>query len=396
MIKDLDLMKDITPLFEKRLVIWGAGHMGHLIMEDIVAMGAGSRGIYLCDSDSRLWGMTILGNEISSPDRVKRQMEKEGLEEYIILVTVLSIEAQNEIIGNIERLYGNNVDIYTNYAIEWGIYLNKKNPRMKKEFRDKKLIEHEKNKLLREEHLPQREMALRYFALLPLHNDEIILVYQKGKVGSSSVYRSLRKYNRNVLHCHTLADIGEGENDLCQLLNLKSGKIITLVRDPIARRISEMWENISSVGRYSTEVDFTEIEKYYFKKGFWHGDAEWFDEQMKTFFNIDVFEYPFDTEKGYAVIKQGNIEVLLLKLETLNKMEGVIGDFLGIKNFQLSRNNVGKEKLYRFAFQSFKESFTILQEEIEELYRKSKYMQYFYSEQEREELYAKWAKRVKK
>lgn len=26
MIKDLELMKDITPLFEKKLVIWGVGN----------------------------------------------------------------------------------------------------------------------------------------------------------------------------------------------------------------------------------------------------------------------------------------------------------------------------------------------------------------------------------
>ena len=396
MVKDLELMKDITPLFEKRLVIWGAGHMGYIILEDIVAMGAGSQGIYLCDSDSRLWGKTILGNEISSPDNVRQEMEKEGLEKCVILVTVLSIDVQNEILGNIKSLYGDDVDVYTKYAIEWGIYLNIKNPYVQKDFRDKVLIEHEKNTLLNEAHSRRKDIILKYFAFLPLHNDEIILIYQTGKVGSSSVYRSIKKYNRNVLHCHTLRDVCEREDDLSQLLNLKSGKIITLVRDPIARRISEMWQNITSWERYSAEVDFSEIEKYYFKKRFWVGDAEWFDNQMKKYFKINIYEHPFNTEKGYTVIKQGNIEVLLLTLERLNDLEEVIGNFLGIKGFKLSRDNVGKEKLYRFALQAFKESFTISQEELEELYRKSDYMKHFYSEQEREEFYAKWIDHVKK
>ena len=266
----------------------------------------------------------------------------------------------------------------------------------KKEFRDKVLIEHEKNKLFDEAHSRRKEFILKYFAFLPLHNDEIILIYQLGKVGSSSVYRSIKNYNRNVLHCHTLRDVCEKEDDLSQLLNLKSGKIITLVRDPIARRISEMWQNITSWGRYSAEVDFFEIEKYYFKKRFWVGDAEWFDNQMKKYFNIDIYEYPFNTETGYTIIKQGNIEVLLLTMEKLNELEEVIGNFLGIKDFKLSENNVGKEKLYRFALQAFKESFAISQEELEELYRKSDYMKYFYSEQEREEFYAKWIDHVKK
>ena len=41
MIKDLQLMKDITPLFDKKLVIWGAGKKGRTILTDIISMGGG-------------------------------------------------------------------------------------------------------------------------------------------------------------------------------------------------------------------------------------------------------------------------------------------------------------------------------------------------------------------
>ena len=59
MVKDLQLLKDITPLFEKKLVIWGAGNKGREIIQDIVSMGAGRKGILLCDSDSNLLGNSI-------------------------------------------------------------------------------------------------------------------------------------------------------------------------------------------------------------------------------------------------------------------------------------------------------------------------------------------------
>ena len=46
---------------------------------------------------------------------------------------------------------------------------------------------------------------------------------------------------------------------------------------------------------------------------------------MKEVFGIDVFAYPFDAEKGYTLIKEGNIELLLMKMEKLSELENVIG-----------------------------------------------------------------------
>lgn len=106
--------------------------------------------------------------------------------------------------------------------------------------------------------------AFRYFSFLPLHDDEIILIYQVGKVGSTTIYNTLQDYNRYALHCHTLAGIEEKENDLYNLVNMKSGKIITLVRDPIARLISAMCQVMCETGRYSLEADFFEVENYFF------------------------------------------------------------------------------------------------------------------------------------
>ncbi len=43
MVNDLQLMKDITPLFEKYLVIWGIGQKGRTIVEDIISMWGGKK-----------------------------------------------------------------------------------------------------------------------------------------------------------------------------------------------------------------------------------------------------------------------------------------------------------------------------------------------------------------
>lgn len=328
-----------------------------------------------------------------SPEELRGELQ--CMSDFIILVATKSLKFQDEILSHIETLYGKKVDVYTDYAIEWGMYLNISNPYVDEGYRKKKISDRNSSALF----VRQRnnsELVFRYFALTPLHNDEIILVYQCGKVGSTSVSNSIEVFGRNVLHCHILDNIGESDDDLCKILNLKSGKIICLVRDPVARAIAAMWECVNEVERYSKEADFSEIERYFMAKNLADEEFKWFDEQMKRFFKIDVFQHPFEREKGYSIIKKGNIELLLMKLEKLNELEDVIGEFLNIKGFHLYNANIGSEKAYRFAIREYKENVNISRQQLEDVYINNKRMQHFYTEEERHELYLKWLKKIKR
>lgn len=396
MIKDLQLMKDITPLFEKNVIVWGIGAKGRVLVKQMKAMGAGKRGIVLCDSKNTLWGEKILGHTVMSPAEMKRNVESIGVHNVIMLVTVLSVMAQNEIIKCVEEMFGAEIDVYTEYAVEYGLYFGINAPYVDNDFRKKELLGREiASRYPSSSKLRQLTQIYKYFTFLPLHNDEIILVYQPGKVASSTIYNSIRNYNRNVLHCHTLAEVCDRDDDLYKLLRLKSGKIISLVRDPVARRISEMWQNIANLDRYAIDADFDAVERYYFDCPFEDTEFGWFKNEMEKTFHLNVYDYPFDREKGYSIIRQGNIELLLMKMEKLNGLENIIGEFLGIKDFQLQRHNVGNEKLYRFALKEYKTEFAISQVRIEEIYKQNKCMRHFYLEQECDELYEKWMRKSK-
>ena len=89
MIRDLQMMRDISPLFDKKLIIWGMGKKGHQILADILEMGAGKTGIFLCDSDYSLQGKEILNNIVLSPEDLYNTIKDVAKEDIAVLVTVV-------------------------------------------------------------------------------------------------------------------------------------------------------------------------------------------------------------------------------------------------------------------------------------------------------------------
>ena len=167
----------------------------------------------------------------------------------ILCIAVEKVSLQNEILDMLDSMNLMELTVYTQYAVEWGIYLNVNNPYVNASYRNEMLIEHERKRITYDENWMFQDM--HHFAYAPLHNDEMILVYQSGKVGSMSVYKSIEKYGKYVLHTHKLSGLEYRKNNtLLDLLRLKSAKMISLVREPLSRQISVMWENIPNVNRY--------------------------------------------------------------------------------------------------------------------------------------------------
>lgn len=387
---DLELMKDISLLFKKKIIIWGMQEEGRMLLKEIRDMGAGKRGIVLCDSDSVFWGERIEGLKVEPPEIIEKQLTAEDENGILVCIAYRNVQVQDDILGTLEKLNLGDVDVCTEYGMEWGIYLNLMDKNVDDSYRKKMLAEHEKNRIAYEENSMTDQM--KYFAYASLHNDEMILIYQPGKVGSRSLYWSMKGYGKYVLHSHVLRGLECEEDTLQRLLEQKSAKVISLVRDPIARRISEMWQNIPSVNRYSAMVDFAEIERFYFEEGFEYREFNWFHEELESVLGVNVYDSPFDREEGYAVIQKNNIQILLMKVEKLNALEAVIGRFLNIPDFRLQNKNISGQKRYRFAYQKYIEDFIMSKERLKQIYYENPYMNFFYTEEEINGFYQKWLK----
>lgn len=388
-VHDLDIMKDISPLFEKKVVIWGIDEQTGVLLHELKDMGVGEN-IILCDSDSGQWGKDSEGYRIISPEQVQEIYVSDKGEGVVVCISFADVKLQDEVLAILEKMNLTDVVVYTWYGLKWGMYLNLKNRYIDDIYRQKMLAEHEKSRITYKEGSMVDQM--KYFAYSPLHNDEMLLIYQPGKVGSRSLYWSLKDYGKYVLHSHGLKGAEQEEDTLQKLLEQKSAKVISLVREPLARRISEMWQNIPSVNRYSAEVDFAEIEQLYFHEGFECQEFQWFHRELESVLGINVYDYPFDKEKGYTIIQKNNIKLLLMKVEQLNTLEAVVGSFVGIPGFRLQNKNISKEKRYRFAYQAYLKTFTMPDKRLKKIYYENPYMNFFYTEEEINGFYKKWLK----
>ncbi len=302
-------------------------------------------------------------------------------------------------------------------------------------------------------HLNKRWIDRRvyeYFAvnIAPLLNwRDPILVYQMGKVGSSSIRNSLFRCRdprtRLVLMSHEFHPLRERDPDRTAIepesrdylrraiehdrrvyrgysrrrrLGLRfrerfyseriykayvqSGqrlRVITLVREPVANNVSMFFQLIdqysdAKIQRSNHDID--ELIGVFLTRYLHSRPLVWFDAELRITLGIDVFQHPFPVDKGYTVISSSAIELLVLKCELDDRAKArAIAQFLDLEDFEIVRSNVTSQKPYADQYAEFKRRLRIPLPLLDELYE-SKYARHFYSEGERARLRARWADRT--
>lgn len=181
-----------------------------------------------------------------------------------------------------------------------------------------------------------------------------ILVYQMGKVASTSVYRSIRdQYKGQVLHIHKFYKTHERDyvRYLFEIYQKEKVdiKIISLIREPISRNISAFFEHFKKiVGTDFKNTNYTpeELQRVFLDKYPHEYSLNWFDDNIKKNFGIDVFAYPF-SEQGFIEINNKNISLLIIKHDLADNIkESVIAKFLSISDFILESSNKTSDKVY--------------------------------------------------
>ncbi len=236
-----------------------------------------------------------------------------------------------------------------------------------------------------------------YWSLNTCTNPPII-VYQMGKVGSSSIRHSLKSSGvYPVFHTHSIGPSHE-ETFISRILynnviaKNKEAKFISLVREPIGRNISAFFENFkrdTGVSYEKSNFTIRELTELFLKSYDHSIPLKWFDNNIKNILGIDVYEHSIK-ENGVLITQIGNFNLLVIKSEINNFIkEKYIADFLNLRDFKIINANEGTKKIYSETYQLFLKNAKLPRSYIEEMCN-SRYFKHFYSDDEIKGVMSKW------
>lgn len=285
--------------------------------------------------------------------------------------------------------------------------------------------------------LPKNYILTRFFytTAYKLRNQgkTPLLVYQMGKVGSSTITATLETLPLTMpvfqIHSLTKASLEADErfyfgsdsgllrpsgwpntvhlftsyylqNELARMKHGSKWKVITLVREPVARNISGFFESIEyRIPRFyerlgQGELSLAELTSFFVEHYDNHDvPLRWFDEEMKTALSIDVFAQPFRHDQGYEIFESAKADVLLIRLESLQHCyQEAFQRFLGLEEVSLVNANDARDKAYYPTYQHFVQAATLPQSYLDRMYE-ARYTRHFYSPAEIESFKAKWTRR---
>ncbi len=214
--------------------------------------------------------------------------------------------------------------------------------------------------------------------IIGLLSKRLVILYQMGKVGSSSIQKALEERGFYVIHLHTLklkksrlfyyerSWIDIAKRFITALIIRvmiqfrKSVKIITVLRDPLERNKSAVFQNLDChLHKLNNRKGQITIDEELFSmledRRFIEASLNWFDEELNKYFGIDVFDY---LEKGfpYNIIHERKYSVLILNFEKLNESADIIGSFLET-DIELSFTNSSSQKWYKHLYNEVKEKY---------------------------------------
>jgi hypothetical protein len=244
----------------------------------------------------------------------------------------------------------------------------------------------------------------------------MVIVYQMGKVASSSIYDALK--NRSdccAFHTHTLSrtnidarkqrtgdsffapDKRYRVSDALSKQVIQSRyptKIITLIRDPFERNISAFFENSKSVqqAKQADEPFIDELIQEYLGSTNHLLPEKWYQNEFFNALDINIFEHSFDPVSGWATIQQGPYDVLILRTTLSDEEKSKrIEDFLNIEDFTMPRSNQTGDKALKHTYQRFKSSI-VFPDSIGHSILQSRFTQHFFTPTEIDTMQQRWLK----
>lgn len=253
------------------------------------------------------------------------------------------------------------------------------------------------------------EIIMRSLPFVPIE----VLVYQMGKVGSSTIYATLKNSGIRSMQVHQLLPenldktakirgVKARDDRYCRAVSKvlkgrrRQVRIITLVREPISQNYSAYFQNFARLSGNSMDtadswkLDVDVVVENYLSNYVNMAATHFFDKEFGPVTGIDVYSFPFPHELGYQIIKEGPISVLILRVDTPDGIKtAAINEFLGTSIPELVKSNVSEEKLYAKLYADFKTRLQLPQGTVD-CFLNCRYTRHFFTSEERRKLAERW------
>ncbi|MEG4529161.1 putative capsular polysaccharide synthesis family protein [Microcoleus sp. D2_18a_D3] len=231
-------------------------------------------------------------------------------------------------------------------------------------------------------------------------NHPRFLVYTMGKVGSTSISMSLKKYAIQVYDIHFLDETylqnnmhkGHCVDGYFVLKNWlgKPLKVISLVRNPIDVNIGGFFQNIEIYYPHLTPEQIQQLTVEELIDKFWTLNPNyplgWFEREFNKSFNFDVYSQPFST-LGWKTYFHHSYHILIMQAELMDSQkQEILRGFTGMRDFEIENHNISSQKWYGNLYKQFKKKLVISEEYLEKML-KSKFTKHFYTASQIDEFY---------
>ena len=250
-----------------------------------------------------------------------------------------------------------------------------------------------------------------------------VIVHQMGRAGSMTTVNTIRggELNEPVFHTHALNPV-KVERRMRRFknwpiyrtpLNVRVAKrisdyikdnglgdrpwhLVTVFRDPIGRNLSVFFLSIEDFIKdffrrhQRGDLSKEEILDVFISRFKHDHPLRWFDEEIRDVFGIDVFDHPFPMGEGFQIIREENVNLLLIKLESLDQCYQLAFDrFFGRNINDLKNTHITDKDPSYSMYSDFIRTATFPDAFLDEMYD-SRFARHFYSNAEISRFRDRW------
>ncbi len=226
-----------------------------------------------------------------------------------------------------------------------------------------------------------------------------IYVYQMGKVGSLSIFKTIEKYRPKgiAVHAHRVSML----TDVIQYalkFRLRARLpvyVICPIRAPLDRNVSAFFQSFDEfTGAPVSAKDWTaeELRKLFLEHYRHNVCLEWFELHFRPLFGIDVYATEFPKDRKWCTYEHGAVKALVYRAD-LPKEEQVrvVSKFLSLKMDEMVVANESSNKEYSRLYAEFCQKIS-LPKYYRRIMTASHFCRHFWTEEEARSMDEKWAR----